>query len=112
MQPPACARSRRPPQTTSPELEFFNDYDAFLYAVLSGSAHAADYLGGASVSDASRAALDDAIAGLRKDQGEDPAKWRSSMPQIQFQSLDVAGVANIPWENRGTWGEAVALPDR
>ena len=75
-----------------------------------GYAHGAGYLGGASVSDVSRAALDDAIAGLRKDQGDDPAKWRSPMPQIQFQSLDVASVPSMPWENRGTWGEAIALP--
>ena len=24
-------------------------------------------------------------------------------------SLDVAGVPAIPWENRGTWGEAISV---
>jgi hypothetical protein len=98
------------PQTTSPEFEFFDDYDAFLYNALTGYAHGANYLGGASVSDVSRAALDDAIAKLRADQGNDPSHWRSPMPQINFQSLDVGGVPSIPWENRGTWGQALALP--
>ena len=32
------------------------------------------------------------------------------MPQIQFQSLDVADLKPVPWENRGTWGEAIAIP--
>jgi hypothetical protein len=100
------------PQTTSPEFEFFNDYDAFLYSVLLGRARSVDYLAGASVSDVSRAALDEAIAGLRKDQGDDPAAWRAPMPQIDFRSLDVGNVPPIPWENRGTWGEAIALDRR
>jgi hypothetical protein len=99
----------RTPQTTSPEFEFFDDYDAFLYSVLSGRAHAAGYLGGASAADISRAALDQAIGELGKDQGDDPSKWRSPMPQIQFESLDVSDVPPIPWENRGTWGQAVAF---
>ena len=58
----------------------------------------------------SRQALDQAIIGLRAKQGPDPSRWRAPMPQIQFQSLDVADLPPIPWENRGTWGQAVALP--
>ena len=60
----------------------------------------------------SEAALDDAIAALRKAQGSDPARWRAAMPQIEFQSLDVADLPPVPWENRGTWGEAIAMPAR
>ena len=37
-------------------------------------------------------------------------KWRAPMPQITFQELDVGAVGTIPWENRGTWGQAVELP--
>ena len=96
--------------TTSPEFEFFDDYDAFLYKVLTGHARHARYLGGRTVASVSRAALDDAIAALRAKQGPDPARWRAAMPQIQFQSLDVADLQPVPWENRGTWGEAIAMP--
>jgi penicillin amidase len=96
--------------TTSPEFEFFDDYDAFLYSVLTGRARHARYLGGGTPASVSRAALDDAIAALRRRQGSDPARWRAPMPQIQFQSLDVADLPSVPWENRGTWGEAIALP--
>ena len=98
------------PQTTSPEFEFFDDYDAFLYNVLTRRARHARYLGRASTPHVSRAALDDAIAALRSSQGDDPSRWRATMPQIEFQSLDVGNIGNIPWENRGTWGQAVALP--
>jgi len=98
------------PQTTSPEFEFFNDYDAFLFNALTGRARAARYLGRRSASGVSRRALDDAIASLRETQGNDPARWRARMPQIEFQSLDVGNIAPIPWENRGTWGEAIAMP--
>lgn len=100
----------RTPQTTSPEFEFFDDYDAFVYNVLSGYAHGADYLGGRSPLAVSREALDQAIAQLRAKQGADPSKWRAPMPMIDFQSLDVAGVPSIPWENRGTWGQDLELP--
>ena len=31
----------------------------------------------------------------------------SNMPQIVFTALDVSSIPNIPWENRGTWGQAV-----
>ena len=96
--------------TTSPEFEFFNDYDAFLYNVLTHRARGARYLGHGGALAVSRAALDDAIAALRSKQGSDPSRWRAPMPQIQFQSLDVADLPSVPWENRGTWGEAIALP--
>ncbi len=100
------------PQTTSPQFEFFDDYDAFLYNELTGRAHAAPYFGRGSALAVSRSALDDAIAKLSAAQGPDPADWRAPMPQIRFQSLDVADIPPIPWENRGTWGEAVALGGR
>jgi hypothetical protein len=86
------------------------DYDAFVYNVMSGYAHGGAYLGGRSPLAVSREALDQAIAQLRSKQGTDPSKWRAPMPMIDFQSLDVAGVPSIPWENRGTWGQAVELP--
>jgi hypothetical protein len=98
------------PATTSPQYEFYDDYDEFLYDVLTGRAHAAGYLGGLSAFDVSRLALGDAVRQLSASQGNDPARWRAPMPQINFQALDVAGVPSIPWENRGTWGQAVALP--
>ncbi|MEA2273206.1 MAG: hypothetical protein QOI98_1914, partial [Solirubrobacteraceae bacterium] len=96
--------------TTSPEFEFFDDYDAFVYSVLTGRARHARYLGHGTPASVSRAALDDAIAALRRKQGADPSRWRAPMPQIQFQSLDVADLPSVPWENRGTWGEAIAMP--
>ena len=92
------------------QFEFFNDYDAFLYNVLTHRARGARYLGHGGALAVSRAALDDAIAALRSKQGSDPSRWRAPMPQIQFQSLDVADLPSVPWENRGTWGEAIALP--
>ena len=55
-------------------------------------------------------ALDQAIAGLRSSQGPRPSRWRARMPMIRFQALDVSGVPSIPWENRGTWGQAIELP--
>jgi penicillin amidase len=100
----------RTPQTTSPEYEFFSDYDEFVYNVMTGYAHAARYLGGETPLAVSRSALEDAIATLRAAQGSDPARWRAPMPMINFMALDVSGVPSIPWENRGTWGEAIALP--
>jgi hypothetical protein len=100
----------RSSQSTSPEFEFFDDYDTFLHDVLTGRAHQARYLGMGSAGSVSEAALDDAIALLRAQQGPHPARWRAAMPQIQFQSLDVADLNPVPWENRGTWGEAIALP--
>jgi penicillin amidase len=98
------------PATTSPQYEFYDDYDEFLYDVLTGRAHAASYLGGQTALDVSRAALGDAVRQLSASQGNDPTRWRAAMPQINFQALDVSGVPSIPWENRGTWGQAVALP--
>jgi penicillin G amidase len=100
----------RTPQTTSPQYEFFSDYDGFVYNVMSGYARGADYLGGESALQISRRALDQAIAQLTASQGHNPADWRAPMPMIDFQALDVAGVPSIPWENRGTWGQALELP--
>ena len=92
----------------SPEFEFFDDYDAFLYNVMAGRTRSgASYLGGRSVSDVSKAALDVAVAGLSQAQGGTPSAWRADMPQIVFVALDVSSIPNIPWENRGTWGQAV-----
>ena len=92
----------------SPEFEFFDDYDAFLYNVLAGRTKSTtDYLGGKTVSDVSKAALDVATAELTAAQGPAPARWRADMPQIVFTALDVSSIPNIPWENRGTWGQAV-----
>jgi penicillin amidase len=99
----------RTPQTVSPEYEFFSDYDQFVYNVMSRYARGADYLGRQTPLAASRAALDQAIAQLSSRQGLDPVRWRAAMPTIDFQALDVSGVPSIPWENRGTWGEAIAL---
>jgi len=31
------------------------------------------------------------------------------MPQINFMALDVSSIPSIPWENRGTWGQAIEL---
>jgi penicillin amidase len=100
----------RTPQTTSPQYEFFSDYDEFVYNVMSRYARGARYLGGRTPLAVSRAALDDAIAKLSAAQGTDPARWRAPMPMINFMALDVSGVPSIPWENRGTWGEAIELP--
>jgi len=98
----------RTPGTTSPEFEFFDDYDQFLFDMLSGRARGARY--NVSTAGVVRAALDDAIAQLTAQQGSDPTKWRAPMPQISFMELDVGAVGTIPWENRGTWGQAVELP--
>ncbi|HLW18369.1 MAG TPA: penicillin acylase family protein, partial [Actinomycetota bacterium] len=98
----------RTPGTTSPEFEFFDDYDQFMFDMLSGRARGADYV--QNVGALSRAALDDAIAQLTKQQGSDPTKWRAPLPQISFMALDVGTIGTIPWENRGTWGQAVELP--
>ncbi|MEA2374484.1 MAG: hypothetical protein QOD53_947, partial [Thermoleophilaceae bacterium] len=97
------------PQTTSPEFEFFDDYDAFLYKVMTGARGYHRYLGRRSAAGVSRAALDVAVAKLSSAQGRDPSRWRAAMPQIAFQSLDVADLPSVPWENRGTWGQAIAL---
>jgi penicillin amidase len=92
----------------SPEFEFFDDYDAFLYNVMAGRTQSGtDYLGGQSASDVSKAALDVAVAQLSQAQGTTPSAWRADMPQIVFTALDVSSIPNIPWENRGTWGQAV-----
>src|SRR5947199_3098935 len=72
----------RTPGTTSPEFEFFDDYDQFLFDVLSGRARGAAYV--TSISGVVRAALDDAIASLTAVQGPNPAAWRAPMPQISF----------------------------
>jgi hypothetical protein len=69
----------------------------------------ADWFGGRSAQDVSKAALDDAVASLTAAQGSDPSKWRADMPQINFMATDVANIASIPWENRGTWGQIVAF---
>jgi penicillin amidase len=99
------------PATTSPKYEFFDDYDSFVYDVLSGRARAAKYLGPHGTwQSVSRAALAQAVAALTKAQGADPSRWRAPMPRISFESLDVTGIPSIPWENRGTWAQAVALP--
>lgn len=99
------------PGTTNSPFEFFSSYDAFLYDVMAGRTHGANYLGKhTSALAVSRAALDQAIAGLRARQGPDPSRWRAAMPQITFFSLDLPNVPSIPWENRGTWGQAVAVP--
>ena len=100
----------RDPLTTSPQFEFFDDYDAFVYNVMTGYAHGARYLGRLSPLAISREALDQAISELRSAHGSRPASWHAPMPMISFQSLDVAGVPSIPWENRGTWGQAIELP--
>lgn len=92
----------------SPEFEFFDDYDAFLYNILAQrTTSGAEYLGGRSVSDVSKTALDMATAQLTQAQGPTPVLWRADMPQIVFTALDVSSIPNIPWENRGTWGQAV-----
>lgn len=98
------------PATTSPKYEFFDDYDAFLYDMLTGYAHAARYLGRGTALDVSQAALAQAVSQLSAAQGNDPTRWRAAMPQISFTDLEVGGVPDIPWENRGTWAQAVALP--
>jgi hypothetical protein len=94
------------PGTMSPRYEFFDDYDQFIYDMLSGRARGAAYVANGVV----RAALDDAIASLTAAQGPNPAAWRAPMPQISFQSLDIVSIGTIPWENRGTWGQVVGFP--
>ena len=47
------------------------------------------------------------MAQLTQAQGTDVSAWRADMPQIVFQAVDVSNIQNIPWENRGTWGQAV-----
>ena len=92
----------------SPEFEFFDDYDAFLYNLMAGrTTSGVDYFGGKSAADVSKAALDVAVAQLSQAQGTVPSAWRADMPQIVFVALDVSNIPNIPWENRGTWGQAV-----
>jgi len=98
------------PGTTNPEYQFFNDYDEFVYDVMSGHARGAKYFGRGSARSVSRAALDEAIAALSASQGPDPSRWRAAMPQTNFFALDVANVPSIPFENRGTWAQAVTLP--
>jgi penicillin amidase len=94
--------------TTSPEFEFFDDYPHFMYNVMAGRTHApVDYLGGVTALDVSKAALDDAVQQLSSAQGPDPSKWRANMPQISFAPVDISSIPTIPWENRGTWGQAV-----
>ena len=101
------------PGTTSPEFEFFDDYEAFLYDMLAGRTKSgARWFGSGSAQDVSKAALDEAVAGLSGKQGTDPSKWRADMPQINFMATDVANIAPIPWENRGTWGQIVAFHRR
>jgi penicillin amidase len=95
--------------TISPKYEFFDQYDAFLYNVLRAHTRDRGYLGGASVSDASLAALRTAVAQLSASQGNDPTRWRADMPLITFMALDVSSIPSIPWENRGTWGMAIEL---
>jgi penicillin amidase len=97
------------PATVSPQYEFFDNYDQFVYDVLAGRTAGHGYLGGASASAVSLAALGDAVHQLSAAQGTDPSKWRAPMPQINFMALDVSSIPSIPWENRGTWGEAIAL---
>ena len=92
----------------SPEFEFFDDYDAFLFNLMAGRTTAAvDYFGGSSASDVSKAALDTAVGDLKAAQGTDPSTWRAVMPTIDFTPIDVSSIPSIPWENRGTWGQAV-----
>ncbi|MFL5824831.1 MAG: penicillin acylase family protein [Solirubrobacteraceae bacterium] len=100
----------RSPATSSPQFEFFDDYDAFVYNVMTGYARGAHYLGRRGPLGISRLALDQAIKQLRRTGGSQPARWHARMPMIQFQALDVSGVPSIPWENRGTWGQAITLP--
>jgi penicillin amidase len=96
------------PGTISPQYEFFDNYDQFVYDVLAGRSHDR-YLGGASASDVSRAALKEAVAQLSGAQGNDAAQWRANMPLINFMALDVSSIPTIFWENRGTWGQAIEL---
>jgi hypothetical protein len=97
------------PQTTSPKYEFFDDYDAFLYNAMARRTRGSGYFGAGSPLRVSRLALDAAIKRLSKQQGRHPSRWRARLPKIHFQSLDVADIPPIPWENRGTWGQVVAL---
>jgi penicillin amidase len=100
----------RTPGTTSPEFEFFDDYEAFLYDMLAGRTKSgATWFGRGTAEDVSKAALDDAVSGLSAAQGNDPSKWRADMPRIDFMATDVASIPPIPWENRGTWGQIVAF---
>jgi penicillin amidase len=98
------------PGTTNSEFEFFSSYDAFLYNAMAGRTRGAGYFGphGSALAQ-SRAALDQAIGELSASQGSDPSHWRAPMPEITFFSLDLPTIPTIPWENRGTWGQAVAL---
>jgi penicillin amidase len=100
------------PGTISPKYEFFDNYDQFVYDALAGQTSERGYLGGASVSDVSLAALREAVGTLSGSQGADPAHWQAAMPQIMFTALDVSSIPTIPWENRGTWGQAVELGGR
>lgn len=97
------------PGTTSPKYEFFDQYDAFVYNALRGHTRDRRYLGGASASSASLAALRTAVSQLSAAQGPDPARWRADMPMISFTALDVSSIPSIPWENRGTLGMAIEL---
>jgi penicillin amidase len=97
------------PGTISPRYEFFDQYDAFVYNVLSGRTRDHRYLGQMSVSDVSLAALRTAVTHLSASQGNNPGAWRADMPMIAFMALDVSSIPSIPWENRGTWGMAIEL---
>ncbi|MDQ3957031.1 MAG: penicillin acylase family protein [Actinomycetota bacterium] len=53
--------------------------------------------------------LEDALAALQEDQGDDMTAWTTDAWMIEFQSLGLGSADDIPWQNRGTHNHVVEI---
>jgi acyl-homoserine lactone acylase PvdQ len=53
--------------------------------------------------------LDDALAQLTTDQGEDPTAWTTAAWLSTFSSLGLSDALEMPWQNRGTHNHVVEI---
>jgi acyl-homoserine lactone acylase PvdQ len=56
-----------------------------------------------------RKAMTSALAALRKAHGSEMATWTKPVEKLHFSAIGGAGVADIDWQNRGTWNHAVEV---
>ncbi|MEA2477047.1 MAG: hypothetical protein QOC87_1246 [Actinomycetota bacterium] len=94
---------------------FYFGFNNYLDDAFSGKHLSLDYCDDRSTpktescADDVAAALNQALADLKKKQGSDMSKWTTPAESIVFQEFGAGSAADIPWQNRGTHNQLVEI---
>ena len=95
---------------------YYSDFSTYLWHLLqSDDFHRFDYCDNIdtrreeSCRKIVRRSLKKAAAALSQQQGDSVSAWTAPVEKIEFAVIGAKGVADIDWQNRGTWNHAVEV---